>query len=416
MLRPELAQDKDMAARFFMEARAMSRVQHSGLIHIYEYGHLDDGGAYIIMEYVEGKNLREHILTHGGRIHPAVASVLARQIASALHAAHEQGVVHRDLKPENIQIVSTDDSTSMDSRIKILDFGIAKSIDAGSEAQGPKTEPGQVLGTPTYMAPEQAGAPGGTGKHTDVYALGVIFFEMLSGTPPFVAEDAIQMVGKHLFTGPPRLKEILPDIDSELDELLNRMLSKAPEHRPTMREVKTQLGPINRRLSEGKSRLATNIEDNSGAQTFILRKPNEATISAQVPSLLKPLSVIRQKPILLIVLVVFLSVVMIGIWLVLSTLSQKTSPSAPSTPLGEARDGKSISAKDEGGLQPRSPSPSAPPGGARHRSHQSSVGNQSNSPTSTKPSRRRSEAKALEALEAPAVSEAPEAPTPRIVD
>jgi serine/threonine protein kinase len=283
MLRPELAKDESMAARFFTEARAMSCVQHPGLVQVYEYGHLDDGAAYIVMEYVEGESLREFLDRHGGKISAIVAAVLGKQMASALQAAHDKNVIHRDLKPENIKIVADDDS-SIEGRIKILDFGIAKMLDA-TDAQRQQTRPGQILGTPTYIAPEQAGAPGSIGPHTDVYALGVMLFEMLCGQPPFAADDGVRLIGKHLFAEPPRLRSMVANADTELDELLSRMLAKAPEARPSMREIKAQLGTVNRRITG----IEQHNESALTAETFVLRRSRPTVTVGARPSFMSSL-------------------------------------------------------------------------------------------------------------------------------
>lgn len=280
MLRPELAKDESMAARFFTEARAMSLVQHPGLVHVYEYGHLDDGSAYIVMEYLEGETLREFLSRYGGKVSTIMTAVLGRQMAAALLAAHDKGVVHRDLKPENIKIVEDDDS-SIEGRVKILDFGIAKMLDA-ADAQRLQTRPGQILGTPTYLAPEQAGGPGTIGPHTDVYALGAMLFEMSAGQPPFSAEDGIQLIGKHLFSEPPRLGAVITNADPDLEALLIRMLAKQPQARPSMREVKAQLGMINRRGTGPE-----NVNDSTlSAETFVMRRSQPTVTSAPPPSFL----------------------------------------------------------------------------------------------------------------------------------
>src|SRR5262249_7019438 len=150
------ARQEEMATRFFTEARVMSLIEHPALTHVYEYGHLDDGGAYIVMEFVAGESLRELLQKRGGKLRPLEALTWSRQLAAALCVAHEKGVVHRDLKPENVMLVTSED-TSAGSRIKILDFGIAKTFDGSAEAKPLDTRPGQMLGTPTYMAPEQTG-------------------------------------------------------------------------------------------------------------------------------------------------------------------------------------------------------------------------------------------------------------------
>ena len=256
MLRPDLTQNEETAARFFTEARAMSMAHHPGLVHVYEYGHLDDGGAYLVMELVEGETLRAYMDRRGGKLHPVAALMMTRQLAAAMQAAHDKGVTHRDLKPENIGMVDIDGSTE-EGRVKILDFGLAKVSDTGIHGKSAQTRPGQVLGTPLYMAPEQAGAPGGIGPHSDVYALGVMLFEMLCGRPPFSAEDPLQVIGQHLFAEPPRLRTLVPDADADLEHLLQQMLTKSGMARPSMREVKEGLKRIEQRLTGSKEAAQT---------------------------------------------------------------------------------------------------------------------------------------------------------------
>lgn len=271
MMRPDLAQDEETAARFFTEARAMSMVHHAGLIHVYEYGHMDDGGAYIVMEFAAGPTLRQHIAARGGKLPLLSAVTLAQQIAAALSAAHDRGVVHRDLKPDNIVMVGDDDA-SHESTIKVLDFGLAKVSAPAPDIYEPRTKPGQVLGTPLYMAPEQAGAPGGIGPHTDVYALGAVLFEMVTGTPPFHADDAAQLVGKHLFSEAPRLRLLRPDVPQDLDELMQSMLAKAPAERPLMGAVKERLKRIRQAIAAGlRNGHDSEPEDSSQAETMLLR-------------------------------------------------------------------------------------------------------------------------------------------------
>lgn len=274
MLRPENAQNAETAARFFTEARAMSMAHHPGLAHVYEYGHMDDGGAYLVMELVEGETLRAYLERKAGKLPIVGALVLARQIAAAMQAAHDKGITHRDLKPENIGMVDRD-SQSEESAIKILDFGLAKVSDA--QASAAQTRPGQVLGTPLYMAPEQAGAPGGIGPHTDVYALGVLLFEMLCGEPPFTASQPLQLIGQHMFAEPPRLRSQLPEAAADLEHLLDRMLAKNTVTRPSMREVKEQLKRIERMPDRSRDAQPPRLREPADAP-----KDGDAQVATQV--------------------------------------------------------------------------------------------------------------------------------------
>lgn len=247
VLHAEYARDPEMAKRFFNEARAVNIIGHPGLVSIYELGKLDDGSAYIIMEYLEGESLRSRIQRRGSRM--GLESLrIARQIAAAIHAAHSKNIVHRDLKPDNI-IVVADSEVPGGERAKILDFGIAKLL-KGSPAEGQaRTRSGAVMGTPLYLAPEQCGGPHGVSDRTDVYALGIIMFEMLTGRPPFVGEEPTQLIGQHLFADPPPL--LMPEgIPTEIGSLIRRMLEKDPQRRPTMQAIVNAVDRLSPSISQ----------------------------------------------------------------------------------------------------------------------------------------------------------------------
>lgn len=330
MLKPEAALSEEMDARFLREARAMSVLQHPALIHVYEYGHLDDGAAYIVMEYVEGQTLREFLQECGGQLAPLDAVLLARQIASAMIVAHNKGVVHRDLKPDNIKLVPSEDSSFV-NQIKILDFGIAKYT---STHEKNATRPGQVLGTPAYMAPEQAGVHGVVGPHTDVYALGALLFEMLSGQLPFDGEGAFALIGKHLYAAPPRLKDSLPDINLKLDELVNQMLSKSPETRPTMRDVKARLRQIRDTIAQTlrtqTDKTADGPEqqeesDPSQDQTFVLITPR-LTPAVHPQKYWRGFKIYKHKSLILGGFIIICGFMAITLWLIVSAKPNRNLP------------------------------------------------------------------------------------------
>ena len=238
VLHPEFARDAEMAQRFFNEARAVNVVGHPGLVNIYELGSLETGAAYIIMEYLEGDSLRQRMRRPGG-CQEEEALRIARQIAGALQAVHAKGIIHRDLKPDNIILVA-DSEVSGGERAKVLDFGIAKLLHGGESGRGP-THTGAVVGTPAYMAPEQCGMRMPVSDRTDVYALGIMLFEMLAGKPPFFGEGPTALIGQHLFVDPPPLpQKVSPDTAA----LVLRMLAKAPADRPSMVEVATTLSSL----------------------------------------------------------------------------------------------------------------------------------------------------------------------------
>jgi serine/threonine-protein kinase len=227
VLLPALSTNRDIVARFFNEARALSAIRHPGIVEIFDFGYLPDASAYIVMEYLEGENLgarcrRLH------QIDPRRALAIVRQIACALIAAHERGIVHRDLKPDNIFLVA-DPEVAGGERIKVLDFGVAKLATPGDHA---RTQTGSVLGTPTYMSPEQCRGAGSVDARSDVYALGCVLFEMLCGRPPFVAEGMGEVIAYHMFFPPPAPRSLEPAIPEPIEQLVLWLLEKEAAARP----------------------------------------------------------------------------------------------------------------------------------------------------------------------------------------
>ena len=244
ILLPEFASDQSNIQRFFNEARAVNIIQHPGLVGVFESGRLDDGAAYIVMEYLEGELLSTR-LNKLGALPVRTAQNLIRQIASALAAAHAKRIVHRDLKPENIMLVP-DPETPDGERIKVFDFGIAKLVADSLRPQSPggvdfRTQTGMIMGTPTHMAPEQVRGLTDIGGKADVYSLGVIFYQLLVGHPPFLAQSAGELLSMHLRDQPTPLRKIDPNLPEPVAQLVHRMLSKEPLDRPEMVEVMLEL-------------------------------------------------------------------------------------------------------------------------------------------------------------------------------
>ncbi len=242
VLLPDFAKDQQSILRFFNEARAVNIIHHPGLVGVFESGRLDDGAAYIVMEYLSGELLTARLEKAGQLAHPDAINI-SRQIASALRAAHEKGIVHRDLKPDNVMLVA-DPEMPDGERVKIFDFGIAK-LRLNSLAPAPasklRTQTGVVMGTPTHMAPEQCRGAADVDGKADVYSLGVILYQMLVGHPPFVAESASELMSMHMRDKPPPVQKLDPSIPEELAELVHRMLAKDPEARPNMDEIVGEL-------------------------------------------------------------------------------------------------------------------------------------------------------------------------------
>jgi len=236
-LRAELARDTNLAERFIQEARAAAVVTHPNVVQINDFGTLHTRQPYFVMELLEGRTLAR-IIREEGAIEPLRCLTIARQIAEAIAAAHAMGVIHRDLKPDNIILVRPSGSHTI---VKVLDFGLAKV--AGSNRL---TRPGVVFGTPHYMSPEQAS--GEQFDHrVDIYALGIIMFEMLTGRVPFEADTYMGVLSKHLYAQPPQLRDFnLPHVGNPgLEALISGCLAKKLEERwPSMTELARRLNAL----------------------------------------------------------------------------------------------------------------------------------------------------------------------------
>ncbi|HET9623807.1 MAG TPA: protein kinase [Kofleriaceae bacterium] len=228
MLHPEFSSRPDIVTRFFNEARAATAISDPGIVQIFDFGHHTDGSAYIVMELLDGEPLDRRLRREGALGVPD-ALRLMRQIASSLGAAHARSIVHRDLKPENIFIVR-DPEVPGGERGKLLDFGIAKL--AGDPGTA-KTQTATMMGTPTYMSPEQCRGAGYVDQRSDVYSLGCVLFTLLTGRPPFVAEGAGDIIAMHLREVAPPPSQLRPGVPREVDQLVARCLAKDPAHRFT---------------------------------------------------------------------------------------------------------------------------------------------------------------------------------------
>ncbi len=234
LLRQELSQDPQIAMRFLNEGKAASRIEHSGIVQIFEFGHLPDGTAYIIMEFLRGEPLSVRLRASGGKLPLPDTIRISRQIASALAAAHAKGIVHRDLKPDNVMLVP-DSEMPGGERVKILDFGVAKVTDyVGPGAEDYKTNTGMVLGTASYMAPEQCKGAGSVTDKADVYSLGIVMYRMLVGHLPFRAEGQGEVMAMHIFSKARPLREVDSNVPEPMAALVERMMAKDAQERPSM--------------------------------------------------------------------------------------------------------------------------------------------------------------------------------------
>lgn len=228
VLRPELIKDPQLLLRFLNEARAANAIRHPNIIEILDSGTTNDGTPYLVMELLEGEVLSGRI-RRLGRLPVADVMEFSYQVASALAAAHGKGIIHRDLKPDNLFIVA-DPSDASRERMKVLDFGIAK-LQIYPTGGGMQTRTGTLMGTPVYMSPEQCLGTKTIDARSDIYALGIIIYEMLSGAPPFLSEGFGELVNMHLNMRPLPLRQLDPTIPQGLSDAVAKALEKSPEAR-----------------------------------------------------------------------------------------------------------------------------------------------------------------------------------------
>jgi serine/threonine protein kinase len=229
VLHPRFVEDEAAQERFRREARAAGRLRHTNAVTVTDFGRTAEGFVYIVMELLEGRNLRE-VLAFESPMESGRAVALMLQVAAAVEAAHESGVIHRDLKPANIFIVQPKNAPPV---VKVLDFGIAKlAADTVDDSeQNALTQTGVMIGTPRYMSPEQC-----DGAHltpaADVYSLGIILYEMLTGVTPFTGPSPLAVALQHSSKPPRRPTELVASIPPELERVVLHALEKNPLNRP----------------------------------------------------------------------------------------------------------------------------------------------------------------------------------------
>lgn len=225
ILRPEIVAVDGVTERFFREARMAASIDHPNIVTVFDFGTLPSGGAYLILELIDGVSLRA-LLQEKVFVEPPLALAVFREICGAVEVAHRKGIVHRDLKPENIMLKRLDGDGVM---IKVLDFGLAKVVEA-AETSSSITRTGEILGTPVYMSPEHCdGAE--LDARSDVYSLAIILYEMLASQPPFRGRIA-SVLTSHIQKPPMSMREVNPQIPPVIDEVVLGALEKKPEDRP----------------------------------------------------------------------------------------------------------------------------------------------------------------------------------------
>jgi len=242
VLTDAIAQKRDAVERLRQEAIAASSIDHDNIVDVVSFDRYEDGSVFIVMELLRGESLAERLESlrqSQQRLSVAETVQIALQICDALGAAHERNIVHRDLKPENVFLAKKGER----ERVKVLDFGISKIKSADAE-QVRMTRTGQLVGTPLYMSPEQARGETDVDRRVDVYALGVMLFEMLTGAPPFDGRNYFELLWKHGNEAPPSVRDRSPDAHCppEIDDAVRRALSKDRDARfQTMQELAAAL-------------------------------------------------------------------------------------------------------------------------------------------------------------------------------
>ena len=237
VLASEVASDKDVVSRFFNEARAVNDIRHPNIVEVTDFGHFGTR-PYIVMELLEGETLEERLVRLGA-LDPLAAAQIVAQIASAVGAAHEHGMVHRDLKPANIFLCRHPDYPDF---VKVLDFGIAKLTATRDQVSRHRTACGAIIGTPAYMSPEQCLGDANLDHRSDIYALGVVTFQMMTGQRPFDAEAAGRLILLHVQAAPPDPCAINRALAPMVGAVILRALEKHREQRfATMREFRDAL-------------------------------------------------------------------------------------------------------------------------------------------------------------------------------
>ena len=237
--------------RFVNEARAANQISHPGVVQVFEFGQLDGGVPWMMMDFVPGvpldKRIRQASQSEARRLPMWETITILHQLSTILVVAHEAGILHRDIKPQNVML-TPDPAVALGERVKLLDFGIAKLLGDTLPADGPaaalQTASGATLGTPAYMAPEQCKNSVNIDGKADVYALGVIAFQMLCGRLPFWQTQPMELMVTKLAEDPPPLRSFAPDVPTDIEALIMSMIARQPHARPSMTEVEAALAVI----------------------------------------------------------------------------------------------------------------------------------------------------------------------------
>jgi serine/threonine-protein kinase len=257
VLRKDLGRDPETVARFHREAHTLSALKHPNTVTIFDFGQTDDGLLYLAMELLEGEMLSSR-LKRVGAMDVSTSIRIAAGVLRSLAEAHSRGIIHRDLKPDNIFLAKVHGRPEEDEVVKVVDFGIAKIRDGEGRLEPLQTQEGTVFGTPRYMSPEQAQGKTLDGR-SDLYAVGVLLFHMLTGHPPFTDDDAVIVMAHHIKTVPAPVRQLVPDraIPESLEKLVQRALEKDAIARPQTAEL--FLIELEQTLEEAKALAASTL-------------------------------------------------------------------------------------------------------------------------------------------------------------
>src|SRR5688572_21782533 len=264
------ASDDSFVERFRREAKNAAGLSHPNIVSVYDRGEAE-GTYYIAMEYLEGRSLKERIVS-GGPLPISAAIEVVRQVLRAVGFAHRRGIVHRDIKPHNV-LLAQDGPGDGDPRFKVTDFGISRTT------ASQMTEAGSIVGTAQYLSPEQArGAP--VDQRSDIYSVGVVLFELLTGKLPFSGETPLEIAMKHLSEIPKAPSALRPEVPSDLDMVVLRALAKDPEDRfQTAEEMERELarvaggGGVTTETAEAATAVLSGAGLAETAPTMISRRP-----------------------------------------------------------------------------------------------------------------------------------------------
>ena len=236
VLLPQFAEEPEVLARFIDEARSVNAIRHRGIIDIFGFGQLEEFGHYIAMEYLDGSSF-DALLRESGRLGWRTVLPLIDEVVDALASAHEASIIHRDIKPSNLFLVDTGRGKPY---VKVLDFGVAKLL---AESKGRARSMTGLVGTPHYMAPEQILGEG-LGPPTDLYALGVVMFELLTGQRPFEAPQVMEVMRLHILGTPPRPTSLVGTSPKPVEALVLALMAREPRDRPTAAEIRRTISEL----------------------------------------------------------------------------------------------------------------------------------------------------------------------------